>query len=99
MIKQLKVCTLQWFWGISYHRNIKTQGITTEDTSLIKLDVSIDFVNHLKPRRVEFFKCILKTVCWDSAFNKKSENINSNDFRMIFASSTNVYEWWSYVII
>ena len=41
--------------------------------------VTIDFINHLKPRRVEF-----------KAFNKKPENINSNDFRMIFASSTNV---------
>ena len=42
--------------------------------------VSSVFVNHLKSRRVEFFKCIFKTFCWDSAFNKKSENINSNDF-------------------
>ena len=50
---------------------------------------SIDFVNHLKPRRVEFFLTgFLKTFWWDWGFNKKLESINSNDFRMIFASST-----------
>ena len=52
--------------------------------------ISIDFINHLKPMHVEFFKCIFKKVCRDSVFNKKSENINSNDFRMIFVSSTDV---------
>ena len=44
------------------HRNIKTQGITTGETSFIKLMVSIDFVNHLKSRRVEFFQCIFKKI-------------------------------------
>ena len=57
--------------------------------------VSIDFVNHLKPRHVEF----LKIFWWDSAFNKKSENINSNDFRMIFALSTNMCMEKTYVIV
>ena len=47
--------------------------------------VSIDFLNDLKPRHVDFFKRIFK----DSAFNKKSEDI-SDDFRKTFAFSTNV---------
>ena len=59
--------------------------------------VSTDFVNHLKPRRVEFFQCILKTFWWDS--NKKLENINSNNFQMIFALSANVCMRRSYVIV
>ena len=45
------------------HRNIKTQGVTTVETSFIKLNfIKIDFVNHLKPRRVEFFQCIFKNI-------------------------------------
>ena len=47
--------------------------------------VSIDFLNDVKPRHVEFFKRIFK----DSAFNKKSEDI-SDDFRKTFVFSTNV---------
>ena len=46
----------------SEHRNIKTQGITTTETSFIKLMVSIDFVNHPKPRRVEFVQRIFKNI-------------------------------------
>ena len=48
--------------------------------------VSIDFLNDLKPRHVEFFKRIFK----DSAFNKKSEDI-SNDFRKTCFFSESVY--------
>ena len=47
--------------------------------------VSIDFLNDLKPRHVEFFKRIFK----DSAFNKKSEDI-SDDFPKTFAFSANL---------
>ena len=46
----------------SEHRNIKAQGITTTETSFIKLVVSIDFVNHPKPRRVEFVQRIFKNI-------------------------------------
>ena len=42
------------------HGNIKTQGLTTAKNSFIM--VSIDFVNHLKPKRVEFFQCIFKNI-------------------------------------
>ena len=61
--------------------------------------VSTDFANHLKFRRVEFFQCIFKKMWRDSVFNKKLENINSNDFQMIFALSTNVCMRRSYVIV
>ena len=60
--------------------------------------VCIDFVNHLRPRRVEFLQYIFKNFWWDTAFNKKSENINSYDFRIIFALSTNVPMRKRYVI-
>ena len=56
-------------------------------------------VNHLKPRSTGFFYYIFEIVWWDNAFNKKSENINSNDFQMIFASPTNVCKWWSHAIV
>ena len=55
--------------------------------------------NHLKPRCTGFFNYIFKILWWDNAFNKKSENINLNDFQMIFASSTNVCKWWSHAIV
>ena len=61
--------------------------------------IYIDFVNHLKPTRVGFFRCIFKTFWGDSAFNKKLENVNSNNFQMIFALSVNVRMRRSYVII
>ena len=44
------------------HGNMKTQGIATGETSFIKLMVSVDFLNHLKPRRVEFFQCIFRNI-------------------------------------
>ena len=59
--------------------------------------VTIDFINLLKPRRVEFLQCIFKNILV-SAFNKKSENINSNDFRMMFPLLTNMCMRKSYVI-
>ena len=48
------------------------------------LMISIDFVNHLKPRGVEFLKTAFKNIWRPSAFNRKSEDTNSNDFRTIF---------------
>ena len=44
------------------------------------MTVSIDLVNDLKPRRV------LKTVQWDSAFNKISGDINSESFPLDMTS-------------
>ena len=64
--------------------------------------VSTDFVNHLKPRRVEFFQCIIKNIfsfSYLGAFNEKSENRNSNNFQMIFALSANVFMRRSVVIV
>ena len=56
--------------------------------------VTIVYVNHLKPRRVEFFQYIFKKI-----FNKKSENINSSNFQMIFALLVNVCMRRSHVIV
>ena len=61
--------------------------------------VSINFVNHLNLGALNFSSAFLKTFWRDSAFNEKSENINSNDFRMIFALSQNVFMRRSYVIV
>ena len=54
--------------------------------------VSIDFADHLKPRRFssKFFKKQLGEIV---PLIKKSKNINSDDFRMIFVSSMNVCKW------
>ena len=46
--------------SLSYHRNKKTQGITTTEISIIRFNGFIVFANHLKPRRVEFLRYILK---------------------------------------
>ena len=48
---------------------------------------------------LNFSIAFLKIFWWESAFIKKLENINSNDFRMIFALSTNVCMRKSYVIV
>ena len=50
--------------------------------------IPIDFANHLKSRGVQ--SIFVKTFWWHSTFNRKSENINSKYFRMIFTLSANV---------
>ena len=46
--------------------------------------VSTNFMNHLNPGALIFLSALLKTFWWDIAFHKKSENIKSNDLRIIF---------------
>ena len=40
--------------------------------------VSIDFVDHLKPERVEFFNCIFKQVCVSEEVTLLSNSISRN---------------------